>query len=63
MNNVELLVKRFLECEINVFQLLYFLYVYVGEVYQYWFSNCYEVMQDLGDGFLYEVSYYNDYVK
>jgi hypothetical protein len=63
MNNVELLVKRFPECEINVFQPPYPLYVYAGEVYQHWPSNRHEAMQDSGDGLLYEASYYNDYVK
>jgi hypothetical protein len=62
-DNQSLLRKTFPNCEIEFHQSPYPIYVYAGWVYQDWPDSYHEAMQDVGDGLLYESSYYHDYVR
>lgn len=53
--------RVFPNCEVDIFDETYPIFVYAGYVYQSWPENRHECNQDEGDGLLYEPSWYNDY--
>lgn len=62
-DNEDLLRSTYPNCEIEIYNDPYPIYVYGGWVFQSWPMDYHEAMLDAGDGLLYNCSYYNDYVK
>lgn len=60
-DNDEALRRAFPNCEVDIFEETYPVYVYGGYIYQQWPMNRHECNQDEGDGLLYEPCWYNDY--